>query len=99
MNDTARYAFIILFASAVGLVAVLANRLTERVKVPVPLLVLVGAAVAVNALPELPSPPEQMVERIITVALVLVLFDGGMHIGWARFREAAVPIVSVGVIG
>lgn len=90
---------IILMASAVGMVAVLANRLTERVKIPVPLLVLVGAAVAVNTLPVLPPPSEQTVERVITVALVVVLFDGGMHIGWSRFRAAAVPIVSVGVLG
>lgn len=40
VNDTSRYALIILFASAVGLVAVLANRLTERVKIPVALLFL-----------------------------------------------------------
>jgi potassium/hydrogen antiporter len=99
VNDTARYALIILLASAVGLVAVLANRLTERVKIPVALLVLVGAAVAVNALPALHPPSEQTVQRVITIALVLVLFDGGMHIGWSRFRAAIVPIVSVGVVG
>ena len=40
MNDTLHYALLVLFSSAVGLVAVLANRLTERVKVPVALLVL-----------------------------------------------------------
>ncbi|MGA3254264.1 MAG: sodium:proton exchanger, partial [Mycobacterium sp.] len=95
MNDTSRYALIILFVSAVGMVAVLANRLTERVKIPVPLLVLIGAAVAQNAVSALHPPPEQTVERVITVALVLVLFDGGMHIGWSRFRAAALPIVSV----
>ena len=96
MSDASHYAQIILFASAVGLVAVLANRLTERVKVPVALLVLVGAAVAVNALPALHPPSEQTVERILTVALVLVLFDGGMHIGLSRFRAAIFPILSVG---
>ena len=99
MNETARYALIILFASAVGLVAVLANRLTERVKVPVALLVLVGAAVAANALPVLQPPSSRMVELVITVALVLVLFDGGMHIGRSRFRAAIVPILSLGVVG
>jgi cell volume regulation protein A len=99
MNDTAHYALIILFASAVGLVAVSANRLTQRVKIPVPLLVLAGAALAAQAVPVLQPPPEQTVERVITVALVLVLFDGGLHIGWSRFRGAAVPIVSVGVVG
>jgi cell volume regulation protein A len=39
------------------------------------------------------------VERVVTVALVVILFDGGMHIGWARFRAAATPILSVGVAG
>lgn len=99
MNETLRYALIILFCSAVGLVAVLANRLTERVKVPVAVLVLVGAALAVHTLPAVQPPSERTVERILTIALVLVLFDGGMHIGPSRFRTAAVPILSVGVLG
>ena len=99
MNESLGYALIVLFSSALGLVAVLANRLTERVKIPVPLLVLVGAAVAVHAVPVVQSPSERTVERVITIALVLVLFDGGMHIGPWRFRAAAVPILSVGVVG
>ena len=81
MSETIRYALIILFCSAVGLVAVLANRLTEKVKIPVALLVLVGAAVAVHAVPAVQPPSERTVERVLTVALVLVLFNGGMHIG------------------
>jgi len=99
VNETARYALIVLFSSAVGLVAVLANRLTARFKIPVALLVLVGAAVAVHAVPVLQPPSERTVERVITIALVLVLFDGGMHIGPSRFRAATVPILSVGVVG
>lgn len=99
MNETLGYALMILFASAIGLVAVLANRLTERFKIPVPLLVLVGAAVAVRAVPAVQPPTERIVERVITIALVLVLFDGGMHIGPARFRAAVAPILSVGVLG
>lgn len=99
MNETARYALIVLLTSAVGLIAVLANRLTERVKIPVPLLVLVGAALVVHAVPVVQQPPERTVERMLTIALVLVLFDGGMHIGPARFRAAAGPILSVGVLG
>ena len=99
IDDIGHYALIILFASAVGLVAVMANRLTERVKIPAPLLVLAGAALAIRVVPKLSPPPESTVVRIITVALVLVLFDGGMHIGWRRFRASAVPIMTVGVIG
>ncbi len=99
VNDGLRFALIILFSSAVGLVAVLANRLTERVKVPVPLLVLVGTAAVVHSVPAVQPPTERIVEQVITVALVLVLFDGGMHIGPARFRRAVAPILSVGVLG
>jgi potassium/hydrogen antiporter len=99
VNETLRYALVVLFSSAVGLVAVLANRLTERIRIPVALLVLVGAAVVVHAVPAVQPLSEPTVERVITIALVLVLFDGGMHIGPSRFREAVAPILSVGVVG
>jgi cell volume regulation protein A len=39
------------------------------------------------------------VQRIVTVTLVFILFDGGMHVGWRRFHPAAGPILTVGVIG
>jgi cell volume regulation protein A len=90
---------VILLTAAVGLVAVLSSRLTERVKLPSPALVLVGAAVAVKVVPALHAPPQLAVERVVTVALACILFDGGMHIGWSRFRSAAVPIAVVGVAG
>ena len=35
----------------------------------------------------------------MTVALIVILFDGGASIGWRRFRVAAVPIVSLGILG
>lgn len=55
MNDSGHYAVIILVASAVGLVALMANRLTERIKVPVPMFVLAGSALASSLLPALPT--------------------------------------------
>ena len=99
MTDTEPYALLVLLTAAVGLVAVMSNRLTERVKIPSPAIVLAGAAIAVNVIPALHAPPRQAVERVVTVALVCILFDGGMHIGWARFRSAAGPIATVGVAG
>jgi cell volume regulation protein A len=36
---------------------------------------------------------------LVTVALVLILFDGGLHLRWSRFRATAAPIVGVGVVG
>ena len=99
MADTETFALILLFTAAVGLVAVLSNRLTEWVKIPSPALVLIGAAIAVKAIAPLHEPPRLIVERVVTVALVCILFDGGMHIGWSRFRSALGPITSVGVGG
>jgi len=97
--DTEPFALILLFTAAVGLVAVLSNRLTEWVKIPSPALVLIGAAIAVEAIPALHEPPRLTVERVVTVALVCILFDGGMHIGWSRFSSALGPITAVGVCG
>jgi cell volume regulation protein A len=39
------------------------------------------------------------VERLAVVALIVILFDGGMRVGWKRFRVAAVPITVLGVFG
>ncbi|MGH9077131.1 MAG: cation:proton antiporter [Acidimicrobiales bacterium] len=98
MPDTLPFALLVLTAAGVGLVAVLSNRLTERLAVPAPAFFLVGAAIAVKVSPAL-HPPAQTVGRVVTVALLLILFDGGMHIGRARFRSAAGPIAVVGVVG
>ena len=50
-------------------------------------------------MPLVPDPPERLVERVVTVALLCILFDGGMHLGWSRFRSAAGPIAAAGVAG
>ena len=99
MTDTGPFAQLLLVVSLAAIAAVLSNRLTARLRVPGPALFLAAAAVAAAALPGLGAPPERMVERIVTVALLCILFDGGMHIGWRRFRGAAAPIVVVGVAG
>ncbi|MGH3397817.1 MAG: potassium/proton antiporter, partial [Streptosporangiaceae bacterium] len=99
MTDTQPFALLVLLTAVVGLVAVLSNRLSQRVKIPSPALVLVGAAIAVKVAPGLHAPPQQAVERVVTVALACILFDGGMHIGWSRFRSAAAPIAASGLLG
>ena len=99
MTDTQSFALQVLLVAAVGLLAVLSNRLSERIKVPTPALFLAGAALAVHIFPRLHSPSLHLVEQLVTIALVCILFDGGMHIGWTRFRVAAAPIVVVGVVG
>lgn len=99
MSDTTSYALTVLLVFSAGLVAVLSNRITERLKIPAPLLVLVASALAVAFVPGIEQPSERPVEDIVTIALAYILFDGGMHIGWRRFRAAAKPIAIVGVVG
>jgi len=99
LTETRHFALVVLLCAAVGIVAVLSNRLTDRLRVPVPVLVLVAAAVAVRVVPPLHVPPVATVEDAATVALVCILFDGGMHIGLRRVRSALAPIAVVGVLG
>ncbi|HEY5032285.1 MAG TPA: cation:proton antiporter [Actinomycetes bacterium] len=99
MTDTQTFGAVVLVVGLVGLLAILSNRLTERIKIPTPAIFLAAAAIAAHLIPDLHAPPQQVVERLVTVALVLILFDGGMHIGWKRFRAAAGAIVVVGVLG
>ncbi|HET9654934.1 MAG TPA: cation:proton antiporter [Kineosporiaceae bacterium] len=79
--------------------AVLSNRISERLRVPAPAFFLVGAAIASDLVPALNGLSITAVQRIVTVALVVILFDGGMHIGMGRFRRQAGAIVWLGVAG
>jgi cell volume regulation protein A len=99
VTGTEPFTLLVVLLAAVGLVAVLSNRLAHRVKLPAPALFLVGAAIAAKVIPALHGPSQQAVEHVVTVALVCILFDGGMNIGWARFRSAAAPIALTGVLG
>ena len=99
VDDVVRFGGLVLLISATGLLAVLSNRVSARINVPAPLFFLAAAAVAARLFPALHHVPHQTVERIVTVALVLILFDGGLGIGWRRLRPAAAPVVVVGVLG
>jgi cell volume regulation protein A len=93
------FALLVVLVAAVGLVAVLSNRLAHRVKLPAPALFLVGAAIGAKVIPALHGPSQHAVEQVVAVALACILFDGGMNIGWARFRSALAPIAMTGVLG
>lgn len=75
-TDTARFAQLLLFLSLAVVAAVLSHRLTARLRVPAPALFLAAAALAAAALPGLEARPDRTVERIVTVALICILFDG-----------------------
>src|SRR3954464_15708585 len=99
VTDVTTFGWVVLGASIAVAVAIFSNRLSERIRVPAPALFLVGAAVASDIFPALNTFDVSTVQRVVTVALVLILFEGGMHIGWRRFRSAAGAILWVGVAG
>jgi potassium/hydrogen antiporter len=90
----------VLLVSGGFAVAVLTNGVSERLQVPAAGLFLLAAAVASDLWPALGRALSiRDVERIAVLALIVILFDGGMRVGWTRFRESAVPIVSLGLLG
>ncbi len=99
MNDVMGFGLAIAVVCGAGLLAVLSNRLSQRLRVPAPAIFLLGAAVASDLVPALGRMPVVTVQRVVTVALIVLLFDGGMHIGWRRFRSAAAPVTWIGVVG
>jgi potassium/hydrogen antiporter len=99
VEELADFGVIVLVVSAGVSVALLARRLSERFPVPAPVLFLLAAAIASDVVSDLSDISIRTVERIGVVALIVILFDGGMLVGWRRFRRAAVPIVSLGVLG
>ena len=100
MHEVTTFGGIILVVAAGFSLAVLASRITDYVPLPSPALFLLAAAVASDLSDRLANALSiRDVERIGVVAIILILFDGGIHVGWRRFRVAALPIASLGVLG
>src|SRR4030095_9101858 len=94
MDALGDFGLIVLVVSGGVLLALLVHKVSARFPVPAPALFLIAALATPVALPHI-----QTVERIGVVALIMILFDGGMDIGWRRFRRAFVPIASLGGVG
>jgi potassium/hydrogen antiporter len=99
VTDVVPFALVVAVVSVAGLLAVWSNRVSERTRVPAPAIFLVAAALASHTVPGLDDLPVITVQRVVTVMLVLLLFDGGLHIGWHRFRSAAGAVLWIGVAG
>jgi potassium/hydrogen antiporter len=99
MGGVGSFGLAVLVAALVGIAAVLSSRVSERLRIPAPAFFLIGAALASDLWPRLGSLSFTTVEQVVTVALAVILFDGGMRMGWRRFRSAAVATVWIGVAG
>jgi potassium/hydrogen antiporter len=99
IEDFSHFGLVIAVVAGTVLLAVFSNRLSARIYVPAPAIFLIGAAIASDLLPRLATVPILSDQRIVTLALIPILFDGGMHIGWRRFRSARGAIAAIGVAG
>ena len=100
MTEITDFGLVILIVAAIVALAVLSNKLSEQVPIPAPAIFLLAAAAVVHFWPRLGRQLSILdVERVAVVALVVILFDGGMRVGWKRFRVAAVPICVLGIVG
>src|SRR6201996_1244614 len=99
MSGTSQFGLVVLVIGLAGVAAVLSNRLSARLRVPAPAFFLVAAVLAAQLWPAVTAPSATAVVRVVTVALAVILFDGGLHIGRRRFRTAAAAIVWTGIAG
>jgi cell volume regulation protein A len=98
MSELTDFGLIFLLVAAAFSLALVVHKLTELFPVPAPALFLIAAAVASDLWPRAAFSTKD-VERTAVVALVVILFDGGMHVGWPRFRTSGLPITVLGVLG
>jgi cell volume regulation protein A len=100
VHEVTHFGAIVLLVSGAFAVAVFSNKLSERLRVPTAAFFLLAAAIASDIWPDLADALSiRDVERIAVVALIVILFNGGMRVGWRRSRQSAVPIVSLGLLG
>jgi cell volume regulation protein A len=100
LSEIPDFGLIVLAVSAAVFVALLGMRLADRFSLPYAAVILIGTAVLAETFSSLQGVVSIVeVERLAVVALVIILFDGGLHIGLRRFGRSAGPILALGVLG
>ena len=99
MSELTHFGGLVALISAAALAAIVSTRLAERVRVPPGALFLLAAATVSDIFPDVSHLSTRSVERVASISLAVILFDGGLRVGWRRFRESAIPIVSLGLLG
>ena len=100
MHEIADFGQVVLIVAGGFSLALLGRTITEKLAIPSAAVFLLAAAIASDLFPSLHDAISFVtVERIAVLALIVILFDGGMHIGWHRAAVSIVPILSLGVLG
>lgn len=90
----------LLLASGAAFIAILISHFGERFTLPAPALFLaLGLAASVVIDPSEPVMRPGQIAQIGTVALVLILFEGGFSGGMRRMRSSLVPVAALGLVG
>ena len=97
--SAAAFGLPVLVTALAGVAAVLSSRISERLRIPAPAFFLFAAAAAADIWPRLGGLSFGLMEDIVSVALAVILFDGGMRVGWRRLRAVAGPTLWIGVPG
>ena len=100
MDEIHDFGVVVLVVSGTFTLALAGSKIGERLRIPAPAVFLLAAAVISDVFPRVGAHLSiHEVGRIGVVALIVILFDGGMEVGWRRFRRSAVPIASLGILG
>jgi potassium/hydrogen antiporter len=98
--DLLDFGEVILVVSAGLSIAIVVRVVASRIRLPTAALLLVAAALASDFSSRLAGLLSvEDVQKVATLALIAILFEGGMSIGTRRFRTAATPIAVLGVVG
>jgi cell volume regulation protein A len=100
MSEIADLALTLLPIAGGVLLAILYTRLGDRLPLPAPGIFLLAAATVAALWPHAAEVLSILaVERIAVVALVVILLNGRIDIGWRRMWSSAGPVLSLGVLG
>ncbi len=100
MSEISDFGTIVMLVSAGVFLAVFGMRVADRISLPNAAIFLITAGLLAASFDSFRDALSiEVVERIGVVALIVILFDGGLHIGLARFRRSAKPILALGILG
>ena len=90
MTEIVDFGQIVLLVAAGFSLALVSSKLTERFPVPGPALFLwLPRSRPISSRRSPITPRSARSSASGSSALIVILFDGGMHVGWRRFRAAA----------
>lgn len=98
MNQVYLVGLVMLLTGAGTALALASSHLARRLLLPAPAILLLVASAASAAVVRVRSVfTVGTVEGAATVALALILFDGGLQIGLRRLRQVAWPVAGLGL--